>query len=143
MKEIYRLVYTSVRKPNCTEKEIEKILDSCQRNNSRREVTGILIHSDKRFLQYIEGEKEELQRLYDLIKLDDRHAGLNQRNFEPIGQRTFPSWQMAYKDVSVDAVDYKTNISEEDKKVFDGLIHDEVDFSDKGLKVLQLFFKMN
>ena len=57
MSDLYRLVYTSFRKPKCDDGEIKNILDACKRNNPRRNITGILMHSDSRFIQYIEGSK--------------------------------------------------------------------------------------
>ncbi len=140
MSQLHRLVYTSVRKPNCDDTEIEKILDSCRKNNPGRNITGVLVHSDKRFLQYIEGEKKDLEELFELIKKDDRHAAVNQRNFEPIDKRIFPSWQMGYKDLSSELA-FHSDASTEDQKIIKALINDEMDFSNQGLKVLQLFFK--
>ncbi len=140
MSSLHRLVYTSFRKSNCDEKEIEKILESCKKNNPQRDITGILLHSDKRFIQYIEGQKDEVLELYNLIKDDDRHTSVNQRNFEPIDKRIFPSWEMGYKDV--DKIEFDTEASNEDQNTFNGLIKDELDFDDNALRILQLFFKM-
>lgn len=141
MSALHRLVYTSVRTPKCDQAAIENILASCKKNNPSRKVTGILVHSDRRFLQYIEGAKEDLLSLYELIKADDRHTALNQRDFQPIEQRIFPSWHMGYRDLAKE-VRYKTDISRADQQVFDDLIHGEIDFSNRGLKVLQLFFSI-
>lgn len=141
MSGLHRLVYTSFRKPTCNEQEIQKILESCKRNNPKRKVTGVLVHSNKRFLQYMEGEKKDLLELYELIKLDSRHGGVNQRNFEPIEARVFPSWEMGYKDAE-GALDFHSAVSEEDRTHFQRIINDEIDFSDQGMKILRLFFKV-
>ncbi len=141
MSTLHRLVYTSVRTPKCDEAALQDILASCEKNNPAREVTGILVHSDRRFLQYIEGNKEELLSLFNLIKNDHRHTAVNQRDFQPIEKRIFPSWHMGYRDLTK-AVQFKTEISEEHKKTFDALIHGEMDFSNHGLKILQLFFNL-
>jgi hypothetical protein len=140
MSSLYRLVYTSFRKPNCDEKEIENILDSCKKNNPNRNITGVLLHSDKRFIQYIEGSKDEVQELYELIKDDPRHTSVNQRNFEPIDERIFPSWEMGYKDV--DQIQFDTEASNINQKAFNRLIKGELDFDDNAMRILQLFFKM-
>ncbi|WP_436514553.1 BLUF domain-containing protein [Ekhidna sp. To15] len=140
MSSLHRLVYTSFRKPNCDEKEIQNILESCKKNNPQRDITGILLHSDKRFIQYIEGQKDDVLELYNLIKDDDRHTSVNQRNLEPINKRIFPSWEMGYKDV--DKIEFDTEASAQDQKTFNMLIKDELDFDDNALRILQLFFKM-
>ena len=140
MSTLYRLVYTSFRKPACDENEIQNILASCKKNNPGREITGVLLHSDKRFIQYMEGDKEEVLSLYELIKDDPRHTSVNQRDFGPIDERIFPSWEMGFKDV--DKVEFDTETSDSDKATFNGLIKGELDFDDNALRTLQLFFKM-
>lgn len=141
MSDLHRLVYTSFRKPNCDDGEIKNILKACERNNPKRDVTGLLMHSDSRFIQYIEGKQKDLKELYELIKEDDRHGGVNLRNMEPIKERSFPSWQMAYKDIS-QSLDFHTKVSSEDKEKFEALLNAQMDFTDEGMKLIKLFFKM-
>ena len=141
MSDLYRLVYTSFRKSSCTKKEIEKILEACKRNNPSRGVTGILLHSSNRFIQYIEGSKENVEDLYELIKDDPRHTSINKRSFESIEKRLFPSWEMGYRDVENGQITFQTEATKVDRKKFDGIIKGELDFDNDGLRVLQLFFR--
>ena len=141
MKKLHRLVYTSVRNTTCTDEEIDKIISSCKKNNPHRNITGILMYSKKRFIQYLEGSKDELTELYELIKTDTRHSGVMLRDISTIDERRFPSWHMGYK--NVDSVAYSTDISSVDKKVFEGLMSGEIAYDDMGMRVLQLYFKMN
>ncbi|MFT4736523.1 MAG: hypothetical protein ACI8QD_000468 [Cyclobacteriaceae bacterium] len=140
MSSLYRLVYTSFRKPNCNQQEIENILASCKKNNPSRNITGILMHSNNRFIQYVEGSKDDLRQLYDLIKQDPRHTSVNERNFEPIKERLFPSWEMGYRDV--DGLKFNTMVSMRDQKTFKGIISDDLKFNDHAMRILQLFFEM-
>jgi len=141
MSDLYRLVYTSFRKSTCSEKEINNILASCKRNNPGRGVTGILLHSSSRFIQYIEGSKKDVEELYELIKQDDRHTSVNMRSFEPISGRIFPSWEMGYKDLEHESLELQTDALPEDKEKFEKLLDAELDFDNDGLRILQLFFK--
>jgi hypothetical protein len=136
------LIYTSFRKPNCYESEIKKILEACQKNNPGHEITGILLHSKNRFIQYIEGEPDKLLSLYDKIKEDNRHTSVNQRSFMPIEKRLFPAWHMGYKDVISDQIGFHTAISEDDREIFESMITGKNEFNDHGLTVLKLFFEM-
>lgn len=142
MKNLYRLIYTSSRRTKCTEEEIAKILDSCKRNNPGKDITGVLLHSEKRFLQYLEGSKEELLNLYNQICADDRHGGVNQREFAPIEKRIFPSWHMGFKDISKQTIDFNTAISEKDKAIFKSLIEDKQYDEEHGVRVLKMFFDL-
>jgi len=112
------LVYISKRLPSCTDVEIAKILASCQANNGKIDVTGVLLYSPKQFVQYLEGDYEKIRDLYDKIKLDKRHERVMFISCTPIKERLFPSWQMGGKELDFDSIDYKTNISAEDKQVF-------------------------
>lgn len=143
MSDLYRLVYTSFRKPKCDDGEIKKILDSCKRNNPKRNITGILMHSDSRFIQYIEGGESAVLELFELISEDGRHTSVNQRNFESISERVFPSWEMGYKDVPAKELQFDTEATIADKEAFKFLIKGELDFSNNGMRILQLFFKMS
>jgi hypothetical protein len=143
MKNLHRLIYTSSRKATCDDGEIEKILNSCNKNNSSKDITGVLLHSEKRFLQYLEGDKSEIMQLFDTIKLDERHGGVNLRYFSPINERLFPSWHMGYKDVNKKNTHFQTNIKAEDKEIFRSLIEDKQQSETEGIRVLKLFFELS
>ena len=44
----------------------------------------------------LEGEKEVILELYDRIKLDARHKEVKLFSDDPITERTFPDWGMAF-----------------------------------------------
>jgi hypothetical protein len=142
MSNLYKLVYTSSRRPDCGDAEIEKILASCRVNNPKKNITGILLHSKYRFLQYIEGDKDEIMRLFNFVKKDDRHGGVNLRYFSPINERVFPSWQMGYKDVNLKSTVFQTSINQDDKAIFQKLIEDQDQSEVEGIRVLKMFFEM-
>ena len=137
---LYRLVYTSFRK--CDDKGVSKILESCKRNNAKKAITGILLHSNRRFIQYLEGDRDEILSLYERIKSDPRHTSVLRRNFELIKERVFPSWEMGYKDISDEKLKFNTEAKNEDYKKFEKLLEGEINLDDEGLRVLQLFFKI-
>ncbi len=143
MKDLHRLVYTSARSSSCDDTEIENILKSCVKNNPGKSITGLLLHSDKRFLQVVEGEKEVINALYEKIKVDPRHGGVNLRDSRAITARMFPEWHMAYKDISSDLVEFSTQISKEDKEIYYGMFEGKSDtYGDHGMRVLKTFLAM-
>lgn len=142
MTSLYKLIYTSSRRPNCDATEIENILASCRKNNPSKDVTGVLLHSDHRFIQYLEGDKDEIMRLFEYIKKDERHGGVNLRYYTPIEERIFPSWQMGYKDVNLKSAVFQTSITKEDQATFQKLIEDEDQSEVEGMRILKLFFEM-
>lgn len=140
---LHRLIYTSSRKNNCTEADIKQILLVSREDNAKRNVTGILLHSDKRFLQYLEGDKSTLEGLYNHIKKDDRHGGAMIRDFSPIANRSFGQWQMGFKDLSDESIQYNTDTTAEDKKTLNDLLDESTSMEDSKLRILQRFFKID
>ena len=142
MSSLYKLIYTSSRKLNCDSAEIDKILASCKKNNPSKNITGVLLHSDHRFIQYLEGDKEEIMHLFEAIKEDHRHGGVNLRYYTPIKERVFPSWHMGYKDVSQNNTIFQTSITKNDQEIFQQLIEDKHQSEVEGMRILKLFFEM-
>lgn len=135
------LVYVSARTPKCTEEEIQKILDSCRKNNSGLGITGVLLYSNAQFVQYIEGDYKTLIALYDKIKKDDRHKNAIMISSAPIPERIFPSWQMGSKTFDLNSIDYQTNISSNDKIVFREVLSGKGQEGNKALNLMKQFFK--
>jgi hypothetical protein len=134
-----QLVYISARKPNCTEAEIDKILAACRINNKELDITGVLLYSDKQFVQYLEGDYSEIFGLYDKIKGDDRHKNIVLINSTPIKNRVFPSWQMGAKKVDFDSIEYRTQISTEDQQEFQRVLAGNE--SNRAVETIKKFFK--
>ena len=135
-----QLVYVSNRKPNCTSEEIENILASCKKNNPPLNITGVLLYSDKKFIQLVEGESDVIMPLYDKIKLDPRHSNTMMISYSPIKQKSFPSWHMATKDIPKNSVDFRTDITSEDKAVFNNILIGKEENGERVLNMLKKFF---
>jgi hypothetical protein len=136
-----QIVYVSVRKPNCTEAEIEKILDSCKKNNGQVDITGVLLYSETQFIQYLEGAYREIIGLYDKIKLDDRHKNISLIASAPIKVRTFPSWQMGVKKFDTQSIEFKTDIDHSGKELFNAILSGKNQEPDKAVALIKKFFK--
>jgi hypothetical protein len=121
-----QLVYISVRSSDCTDAEIQKILEASIRNNGKINITGVLLFSDTKFIQCLEGEYDLIISLYDKIKLDKRHKNVVMLGLGPIKERYFPSWQMGSKKVSLKDVDFNTQMSDAEKVEFKGLLTGDI-----------------
>jgi hypothetical protein len=137
---LYQLVYSSTRTPACTDVEIQKILDSCKRNNPGQNITGVLLHSEQYFIQYLEGSKDII-KVYDQIKTDPRHTKVVMLSYGPIEKRAFPAWHMGYKSLSKERIDFLTEGAEDEKKTFQAIIKGEEVSNNKALGLLTKFFQ--
>jgi hypothetical protein len=135
-----QLVYVSNRKSTCTQAEIDKILASCKKNNPALNITGVLLFSDTKFIQLVEGEAKVIMDLYDKIKKDPRHSNPMMISYNPISEKSFPSWHMGSKNIVKNEVDFKTDISKDDKAIFDSILNGKEENGQKVLNLLKKFF---
>ena len=130
-----QLTYISSRNSNCTSEEIEKILVSYQKNNPSLDITGVLLYSDSKFIQMVEGNSKVILELYDKIKLDNRHCNAVMISYGLIKERTFPSWHMGNRKIEGSKIDFKTEISTEDEVTFYNMLSGK---EESGAKVIGL-----
>ena len=135
-----QLVYVSNRKPSCTQEEIDKILASCKKNNPALNITGVLLYSNTKFIQLVEGEAKVIMQLYDKIKLDSRHSNTMMISYGPIKDKAFPSWHMGTKKLASNDIDFTTDITSEDKAVFDKILTGKEENGQRVLNLLKKFF---
>ncbi len=134
-----QLIYVSVRANECSDSEIQKILESSIRNNAKIDITGVLLYSDKKFLQCLEGDYDEIMALYDKIKLDKRHKNVVLITVGMIKERFFPSWQMGSKKINSD-YEFSTKMSLSEKKDFNAILKGEKPTESKAIDLIKKFF---
>ncbi|APZ47746.1 hypothetical protein BW723_16220 [Polaribacter reichenbachii] len=113
-----QLVYYSITNVIVSDKVITEILESSRKNNAALEITGCLLYHNYIFLQLLEGEKENVNELFETIKKDERHSNVTLIIEENINERMYPNWSMAYhdfrakksaKDNFVKSIDFSSN----------------------------------
>jgi hypothetical protein len=99
---LYRLIYCSRnvlgrRSPAVgMEQEIRAILGSARRCNKEDNVTGALLFTASGFAQVLEGPREVVERTFERISADPRHADVTVLCFTPTERRRFPDWSMGF-----------------------------------------------
>ena len=109
---LYRLIYCSrnliseVAPVGGTEREVRTILDASRRNNAAAGITGALLFTASGFAQVLEGPREVVERCFERISGDPRHADVTVLSFTPTERRSFPDWSMGFNGrVSPDVAD--------------------------------------
>lgn len=82
-----------------TDEELVELLDECREYNAQNGITGMLLYHDEAFMQYLEGEKDEVLSLFDTIALDERHTGVTIYMEKTLEERNFADWSMGFKKV--------------------------------------------
>lgn len=94
---LQELIYTSVSSVHGDKAKVKNILAASELNNVANSVTGLLIFDGHRYIQILEGEMENVDRLYDVISKDSRHQQLELLHKGGITSRSFENWRMAYE----------------------------------------------
>jgi hypothetical protein len=103
---LYRLIYRSreviaqVVPDAATEaglqRELRAIVSAARANNKGDNVTGALLFTGTGFAQVLEGPREVVERTFERIAMDRRHADVTVLSFTPTQQRSFPDWSMGF-----------------------------------------------
>jgi Sensors of blue-light using FAD len=94
------LVYVSSATSLFSRQEIDEILALSHQNNTRLDVSGILLYKDGNLMQLLEGDEEVVEALYAKISADPRHGGLIRMWDGTEDERQFPDWSMAFRDLN-------------------------------------------
>jgi len=135
-----QLTYVSDRNSNCTDEEIKKILSVAEKYNPLLKITGVLLYTDTKFIQMLEGDAKLISGLYTKIKLDKRHCNFWMISFGPIDKKSFPSWHMGARKIEGSLVDFKSDISKEDEIIFNNMLNGKEESGAKVLNLLKMFF---
>jgi len=76
MVDLHSIVYVSTANGHLTLEEIEYLLERARERNKEYGITGVLLHINRGFMQYLEGPSEALQVIYKIIQDDPQHTGL-------------------------------------------------------------------
>ena len=95
-----RLIYRSLADNNYLQlSQIGSLANQAARNNRRLGLCGILVHSNGRFLQLIEGTSKFVNETFCKIVKDPRHYQIELISFENIVQPEFNDWSMKLLDI--------------------------------------------
>ena len=132
-----RLVYTSARANDCSDADVADIVETAKRNNPQHSLTGLLLHTDTRFVQVLEGPYENVIAVYEKISKDTRHIGARVRFCEAANQRHFASWGMGSSAIN------NSDIADADERSYYASVlnGDSNLFTSNGMKKLKDFLK--
>lgn len=88
------LVYISRAIKPFSEDELTTLANTAAARNKKNNITGYLSYdSNNHFIQYIEGEEQAIQALFDTIYKDNRHRITHYVRHD-IDERKFSDWNM-------------------------------------------------
>lgn len=98
--QLFRLVYYSTNKlrsrGRALASDLKVLLSQSIRNNSKFGISGGLVFNRTNFLQVLEGDKPDVQQIYERISVDPRHTDVTTVAAELVTKRLFDVWAMGY-----------------------------------------------
>jgi hypothetical protein len=94
--EVHSLVYASASVAPMKPPELTRLLLKARENNKRLGLSGMLVHQRGSFLQTLEGNLEVVERLFELISRDKRHAKIVVLSRGTVPARSFGDWTMGF-----------------------------------------------
>jgi hypothetical protein len=94
---LYTFVYCSRAAKGVDDAEVGRIIESAQRRNLARGITGVLVFSSGVFFQWVEGPAAHVQNLIASLHGDSRHDDIvTLDRSEDKRERLYPNWQMEH-----------------------------------------------
>ena len=130
-----KLIYLSKDSANFTEQDAKALAEKWAIRNGEFHLTGFLTLNNGMFIQYLEGNRSNLESIWSLIQNDERHIINKSFRYETTGKHFFPDWKMNYissnsnKDLLTDIIftlveTLREPLSDEDIKSLESMIQD-------------------
>ncbi|OKS86392.1 BLUF domain-containing protein [Mucilaginibacter polytrichastri] len=104
---LYNLIYISKAAKLMDNDDLKLIINESNQWNERHEITGMLLYIEGqfsktggRFIQVLEGSRDEVQIVFNMIKNDARHCNILLMNECELEKRNFSSWLMGFKSIT-------------------------------------------
>ncbi len=78
------------------EDELLLLLQEARERNRKLGVTGMLLYKEGNFMQMLEGERQVILELYDMITKDSRHKDVTKIMTGDIKKRNYAEWSMGF-----------------------------------------------
>ncbi len=112
---LHRLLYVSTADPEITASTLENIIQTAEARNGALGITGLLVFTGTHFMQLLEGPKDAVEAVFDMICQDPRHSAIARLIAEPTETRSCPNWSMALQvvDAANDGPDHVFTVGNE------------------------------
>ena len=95
---MFQLIYSSVARDDFSSQDLKRLLVRARLANKELNVTGMLLHHGRSFLQVLEGDELIVRRLFSHIERDPRHHQVSVVDASTLfgDRRSFGDWSMGF-----------------------------------------------
>lgn len=94
------LTFLSTAVAPMSDEELWELIRSVRPKNEANDITGVMLYSDRSFIETIEGPDEAIESTIGRIAVDPRHRGMFIALREHITERAYPDWSMGFRSLS-------------------------------------------
>ena len=92
---LYNVVYCSRASADVDDAAVARIIETSQRRNRERGITGLLVFGSGIFFQWLEGPRDAVTQLMATLRADPRHQDVVALSeTEEMRERMFSDWDM-------------------------------------------------
>lgn len=132
------LVYCSTATRPFGERELADLLATSRANNDAHDITGMLLHRNGEFVQILEGDRYDVEKLMGMIGRDPRHTDVRILLEEPLHERRFEDWTMGYQTLVAPDPEHAAGFRDS----FDDLRMGDHDMIGRALMELTMWFRV-
>jgi hypothetical protein len=130
------VVYASVATVPFSGEQLAGLLTASREANRRADVTGLLLHRDGRFIQFLEGPERTVRALMARIAQDRRHVRVRTLLEDAVDRRQFSDWTMGFA-----ADESDTEMPDGFRRSFDDLDGGDGDLMPQAARDLTAWFR--
>jgi len=97
---MYHLIYSSYATHLYNDGQLIELLEKCRINNKKKNITGMLLYLNGKFIQVLEGDQNDVEELYQTISADAHHKRVTLIVEGTSPERIFRNWSMGFKSLS-------------------------------------------
>lgn len=97
---LFYTIYASSAEIRLSQADLLELLKKARLNNVAHGLTGMLLYRDGTYLQYLEGQRADIDSLMKRLREDPRHKAMRILREGTVPERLFPEWSMAYKNLA-------------------------------------------
>jgi hypothetical protein len=94
------LIYVSSATIRLSQDGLLELLKHARVKNEARGLTGMLLYRDGTYMQFLEGQRADIDELLNRLRGDPRHKAIRTLREGTVPERLFPDWSMAYKNLA-------------------------------------------
>jgi hypothetical protein len=101
MTTLVHCIYASRATPSFDAAQLPALLEAARSANAAHDISGMLLYVEGNFFQVLEGDAEQVDRVFERICRDERHTRVTRIIHEPIADRDFADWTMGFASLSI------------------------------------------